>query len=199
MKLFSLLLIFSSLFAYGASPEEIFLKLQQGNQRFAGGQSVHPRREFSHRELLSSSQEPSAIILSCSDSRVPPEILFDQGVGDLFIVRVAGNVVGQIEMESIEFGALALHASVIIVLGHENCGAIDAVLKGKTQDIKAIASLIQPAITKESSLENAIKANVSHVVKQLKTHPLLGRLVEEKKLMVVGGYYNLSSGTVTFL
>ena len=91
-------------------------------------------------------QKPFAIILGCSDSRVSPEILFDQGIGDLFIVRVAGNVAGPVELDSIEYAALYLKSSLVLVLGHENCGAITAVLDGQTKEIEHVADLIAPAI-----------------------------------------------------
>lgn len=189
------------------SPPEALLKLQRGNQRFATDNPVNPRRLTSHDDLLLSKQEPFAVILSCSDSRAPVEILFDQGIGDLFVVRVAGNVVGPLQMESIKFGTLYLHASLIVVLGHENCGAVQAVLRRQTCDIEGIASLIEPAVKQAEEktlvskdlLENAVKDNVLNVVETLQRHEVLSKLVLEKKLMIVGGYYNLQSGIVTFL
>jgi carbonic anhydrase len=189
------------------SPPEALIKLQRGNQRFASDNPSNPRRLTSHDDLLSGKQEPFAVILSCSDSRAPVEILFDQGIGDLFVVRVAGNVVGPLQMESIKFGTLYLHASLIVVLGHENCGAVQAVLRRQTKGIEGIAALIEPAVKQAEEdtldskdlLENAVKDNVLNVVAHLEKHEVLSKLVSEKKLMIVGGYYNLKSGIVTFL
>ena len=202
----SLFLFFGSLFGQEGhfTPEAALKKLKEGNLRYANDELLHPRRDLVRRELTFSRQEPFAIILACSDSRVSPEILFDQGIGDLFIVRVAGNVVGPVELDSIEYAALYLHSSLIVVLGHENCGAVEAVLKGKTKDIETIAALIEPAIKQSAveqgnRLENAIKDNVENVVSSLKSSPPLSRLISEKKLQVVGGYYNLRTGIVSFL
>ena len=179
-------------------------RLIEGNKRFVKGESTHPNRDEERRLETAEQQTPFAIIVGCSDSRVSPEILFDQGLGDLFIVRVAGNVVGPIELDSIEFSALYLHSSLIFVKGHENCGAVTAVLDGKTKDIEAVASLIEPAIkqseTQEGNrLENAIKDNVLNVVAQLKKAPALQKLIKSKKLVVAGGYYHLRTGEVELL
>ena len=184
-------------------PEISLERLIQGNQRFMTDTSTHPDRTAERREELTAKQEPFAAILGCSDSRVSPEILFDQGIGDLFIVRVAGNVVGPIELDSIEYSAIYLHSSLIVVLGHEDCGAVKAVMAGQTKDIEAVASLIEPAVKKAEKqpgnrLENTIKSNVDSVVEQLKKSPALQQLIKEKKLLVVGGYYNFHSGKVEF-
>ena len=185
-------------------PETNFQRLIEGNQRYTQGTLKHPNRYQESRSLTVTTQEPFAIILGCSDSRVPPEILFDQGIGDLFTVRVAGNVAGPIELASIEYAALYLGSSVLLVLGHKNCGAVKAVLDGNTQDIEPIAQLINPAVKKAqsepgSTLENAIKDNVDHVVNQLKDVPLIKDLIQKKKLIVAGGYYDLATGKVEIL
>jgi carbonic anhydrase len=121
-------------------------------------------------------------------------------VGDIFEVRVAGNVVGPIELASVEYSAKFLGSSVIFVLGHENCGAVKAVLSGQTKDIEPVADKIIEALSgknkSEISLENAIKANVRNVVNQIKSHGPISKLINEKKLEVVGGYYRLESGKV---
>lgn len=208
MKLiFSTLLFSSILFAQdkgSVSPSEGFTRLMEGNGRFVKGNLEHPDRDKERRTQTAARQRPFATILGCSDSRVPPEILFDQGVGDLFIVRVAGNVVGPIELASIEYSVIYLGATVLLVLGHENCGAVDAVLQGTTKDIEPIAELIIPAVTiaktePGSTLENAIQENVENVVKQLEGVPVLAKLIKEKKFAVVGGYYDLISGKVKIL
>jgi carbonic anhydrase len=186
------------------TPEKALEILMSGNDRFATDRSLHPDRTSERRKETAQVQEPFAIILGCSDSRVSPEILFDQGIGDLFIVRVAGNVVGAIELDSIDYSALYLHSSLILVLGHQNCGAVTAVVNGNTRDIEAVASLIQPAAYKtrlepENRLENTIRENVRIVVKQLRSSRVISKLIQEKKIDVVGGYYNFQSGRVELL
>lgn len=173
--------------------------LMEGNERFISEKSLHPNRIGERRLETADLQTPFAAIVGCSDSRVPPEILFDQGLGDLFIVRVAGNVVGPVELDSVEYSCLILHSSLVLVLGHENCGAVKAVLAGQTQDIEAVADLIKPAVKNATSLESAIKANVKSVVEQLRKSPVLAKLMDQKKLVVAGGYYNFHTGKVELL
>jgi len=179
-------------------------RLIEGNKRFVENKSLHPNRSLERRQQTASKQEPFAIIVSCSDSRVPSEILFDQGIGDLFIVRVAGNVIGPLEVASIEYSVLYLHSQLIFVLGHENCGAVQAVLAGTTKNIEPIASLIEPAVKTTAQmpgnhLENAVKKNVQRVVEYLQDKPLLKELIAEKKLLIKGGYYNFHTGKVELL
>lgn len=194
----------SSLLAQTYTPELALNKLKDGNMRYANDLLLHPRQDLVRREATVLSQTPFAVIVGCSDSRVPPEIIFDQGVGDLFIVRDAGNVVGPVEKDSIDFGIHYLKASLIVVLGHENCGAVTAVVEGKTENIEAVAHLIQPAVYETrgegpNRIEKAIKANVLHVVEELKRNPDFTSLLEQGKLKIVGGYYNLGSGIITWL
>jgi carbonic anhydrase len=186
------------------NPDEALNTLVEGNERYVQDQLISPRRDAIRRESTVSRQNPFAVILTCSDSRVPPEILFDQGVGDVFVVRVAGNVAGPLETESIEFAVKYLGSVLVMVLGHENCGAVNAVLKGTTKDIESIATLIQPAIKmaqrqKGNRLENAIIDNVESVINKLKNNALLSQYIQEEKLKIVGGYYNLASGKVTLI
>lgn len=186
------------------TPQKALDTLMEGNKRFTEDASKHPDRTAERRLETELKQEPFAVILGCSDSRVSPEIIFDQGIGDLFIVRVAGNVVGPIELDSIEYSSLYLGSSLILVLGHENCGAVKAVLDGTTQDIEAVAYLIQPAIDSVKDqpgnpLENGVKANVKMVVDQLKKTRVLSELIAQKKLAIRGGYYDLASGKVILL
>lgn len=197
------------------TPDEAFKALMEGNKRFMELNSSCPDRSAERRLETFEKQEPFAIILGCSDSRVAPEIIFDQGIGDLFIVRVAGNVAGAVELDSIEYALTQLKSSFVMVLGHANCGAIQAVLAGKTRDIESVAELIQQGVKTENTsptdliqqelaydkgakaeLEAATKANVMHVVAQLRRSPIIKQLIEEKKLDVVGGYYNFLSGQV---
>jgi carbonic anhydrase len=186
------------------SPQKALETLMEGNRRFVNDSSTHPNRAVERRQETAGLQEPFAVILGCADSRVSPEIIFDQGIGDLFVVRVAGNVMGPITLDSIEYSALYLHSTLIMVLGHQNCGAVSAVLQGNTKDIENVAMLIQPAIeeslTQEGDrLENAVKDNVRNVVKALSRTSVLSKLLAEKKINIVGGYYNFHSGEVELL
>jgi len=182
------------------TPTKAFQRLMEGNRRYVKGDLLHPNRDEERRMQTAQAQKPFAVVLGCSDSRAPLEILFDQGIGDLFVVRVAGNVVGPIELASIEFSALYLGSSVLLVLGHQNCGAVQAVLEGKTKDIEPVASLIAPAISKEkASLKEAVEANVRYGVRHVKDVPLIADLIKKKKFAVVGGYYDFTSGKVEIL
>lgn len=183
------------------TPDEALQLLIEGNARSASDSMLHPNRSVERREAIVSQQNPFAIIVGCADSRAPPEIIFDQGLGDLFIVRVAGNVVGPIELDSIAFAAKYLGASLIMVLGHQNCGAVTAVLNGQAESIEKIADLITPAFKnkKDLSIETAVKANISYVVNSISSTPFFGNMVEKGTLKVVGGYYDLGSGLVTLL
>ncbi len=189
-----------------STPQQALEKLMAGNERYVSGKTVHPNQDLFRREGLVKSQAPFAVIISCSDSRVSPEVIFDQGLGDTFIVRIAGNVMGTIVTESIMFGADALKAPLILVLGHSNCGAIKAAIEGgnATRDIPEVAKQLAPALkvtpTKDTPrLEQVIKTNVEYVRDRLRAMPLLAQLVREKKLMIVGGYYDLENGKVSLL
>lgn len=181
------------------NPQEAIDRLKQGNGRYAKDETVCPDRHEERRLSLVSKQAPFAAIVGCSDSRVSPEIVFDQGSGDLFVVRVAGNVVGDVELASIDFSALVLGASVIVVLGHQNCGAVQAVMDHQTADIQAVANLISPSIANKPTLRDATIANVNNMRDKILKHAPLAKLFADKKLQVVGAYYNLESGVVEFL
>lgn len=209
LKIFFVLLSISlggvTLQAGEVNPESALQRLIEGNERYVNDKLLHPDRTRFRRESLTLSQEPFATIVGCSDSRVSPEIVFDQGIGDLFVVRVAGNVVGPIELDSVDFSAQVLGSSIILVLGHENCGAVKAVLDGQAQGIPAVAELIEPAVIKAKNiqggnpLENAVKTNVRQVVQHLQNSSIIKQFIQDKKITVVGGYYNLGSGKVEFL
>jgi carbonic anhydrase len=183
------------------TPNEALSILIQGNERSASDQMLHPNRTIERREAIASQQNPFAIIVGCSDSRVPPEIIFDQGLGDLFIVRVAGHVVGRVELDSMEFAVKYLGASLIFVLGHENCGAVTNVLNGNTTEIEAIADLMKPAFEDmgELTVEEAVKCHVNYTVNYILGTDYLGNKALLGDLKIVGGYYNLSSGRVSLL
>jgi carbonic anhydrase len=190
-----------------SSPIDFALeRLMEGNLRYVKGEPLNRDRDQTRRDETAKKQEPFAIILGCSDSRVSPEIIFDQGIGDLFIVRVAGNVVGAVELESIEFSVLHFHSAVILVLGHKNCSAVKSILDGhiKEEGIVAIAKLIQPAVEQAKKLpgnliENAVKMNVELEVKRLQNNPVIQEAIRQKRVQVVGGYYDLETGRVELL
>ena len=190
--------------AVDSAPESSLKRLIEGNKRYVEGKLLHPNRSQESRELSAIAQRPFAVIVGCSDSRVGPEMLFDQGIGDLFTVRVAGNVVGPLELDSVEYSVIYHQAALVLVLGHENCGAVDAVLHGTTKDIENIAVLLEPAVEASKSqkgdpIENAVKTNVIMVVDQLKKSPVLEKAESQGSIMIVGGYYNLRSGEVEIL
>jgi|SRR5579862_901876 carbonic anhydrase len=173
-------------------------QLLQGNDRYANDASMKQKEE---RAALVGKQAPIAVVVGCSDSRVPPEIIFDQYLGDLFVVRVAGNVLGPMEMDSIEFAVKTLKVKLIFVLGHQGCGAVNAVLTGEAleDDLSNISPFIEPAVDETKympgdHLENAIKANVKNVMGKLSLE-----LQSSKDLTIVGGYYHLDTGKVDMI
>lgn len=185
------------------TPDQALQELMKGNQRFVSGKRTNPHQDRARLAEIAKTQKPFAAILSCADSRVPSEIIFDQGFGDLFICRVAGNVVTPEEMGSLEFGTLVLGAKVLMVIGHERCGAVDATIKGAQVpgQIASLLDAIKPAIKDSGSqtgdqLENAVKANVLYQIGKLKKSPVISQLIQEGKLKVVGGYYDLDTGAI---
>lgn len=180
-------------------------RLLNGNKRYVNGKSRHPNRSEERRKEIYSKQTPYCVIVGCSDSRASPEIIFDEGLGDLFVVRVAGNVVSKIELESIEYSALYLNSKIILVLGHENCGAVDAVLQSKTGDIEQIAQFIEPAVQhakegeKNNVLKNAIINNAINMKKFIEKAPKIAQLIEDKKIKVFAAYYNFKTGVVELI
>src|SRR5437660_7530549 len=190
------------------APAEAISKLKEGNGRYTNGNLQHPGQTTERRTELSKSQHPFAIIVSCSDSRVPPEIVFDQGLGDLFIFRVAGNVIDDHGLGSIEYAVDHLGVHLIVVLGHQSCGAVQAAketiaAKGKAPGhIESLVTAIKPAVeaTAKDDLETTIKANVKNVVQALRSStPILKAKVDSGEIQVIGGYYSLDTGAVTFL
>ena len=184
-------------------------ELTQGNNRFATQHLRHPHQDRSTRKVLATEQHPFAAILSCADSRVPPELVFDEGLGDLFVVRVAGNIVDDAVIGSLEYAAEHLHVPAILVLGHTGCGAVDATIKGGEANthIQSLVKAIQPAVDAASHdheagtlIDKAVRENVRMTVRQLQnSEPLLSKLVSEGHLQIVGAVYDLATGTVTFL
>ncbi len=189
------------------SPDEALKKLLQGNERFVAGKRANPNQSQLRLLETSVAQYPYASILGCADSRVPAEIVFDQGLGDLFVVRVAGNVASQTAIGSLEFSSAVLGSQLIVVLGHAKCGAVVAAVKGDPLPgrIGVFVEEIKPAVEsvrqKTGDLEkNSIIANIQYQVKKLpETSTILGGLLKEGKLKIVGGIYDLSSGKVTLV
>jgi len=181
--------------------------LKDGNTRFIGGKSIKPHQDLQRIKEVSSSQKPFAIIVGCSDSRVPSEIIFDQGLGDLFIVRTAGQVSSFASWGSIEFGNAVLGAKLIVVMGHTKCGAVAAACKipDVPGHIVTLINAIKPAaqMAKKQTgdeIENAVKINVAMQVQQLQNmEPVLSKAVQSGALQIVGAVYNLESGKVDFL
>lgn len=185
-----------------STPKEALKRLMEGNKRFMQDKSLCPERNETRRLATVQKQKPFAVVLGCSDSRVPPEFAFDQGIGDIFVVRIAGNVVSKLEMESVEYSAIYNDSSVIVVLGHQNCAAVTAVLENKTHDIESIAELIKPAVYRakykkenaELTLKDAIIINVQNSVARIKRNRVISKLIDKGKIMVVGAYYDLATG-----
>ena len=190
------------------APAEALSRLSEGNKRFFSGKLEHPRQTFDRRAELAQSQAPFAVILSCADSLIVPELTFDQGLGDLFVVRVAGNIATDEELGSIEYAVQHLGSRLIVVLGHERCGAVKAAPDTIAADeqppahIDSLVAAIKPAVdaTATADLETTVKANVANVVKKLQTsEPVLKAMVEKKEVVVRGAYYDLHTGMVGFL
>ena len=190
------------------APAEAISKLKEGNGRYTSGNLQHPGQTAERRTELAKTQHPFAAIVSCSDSRVPPEIVFDQGLGDLFVVRVAGNVINDEGMGSLEYTVDHLGTRLILVLGHQSCGAVKAAretiaAKGKAPGhIESLVTAIKPTVeaTAKDDLDATIKANVKNVVQALRSStPILKAKVDSGEVKVIGGYYSLDTGAVTFL
>lgn len=193
-------------------------KLMDGNKRYLAGQSTcgwtHTPTDAQRRKQLANMQKPFAIILGCSDSRVPPEIIFDQRLGDIFVIRVAGNLLDDVVLGSIEYAAkyLAAPTPLIFVLGHEKCGAIMAAVQAKesgvrfNNNISSIVNKLSSVILKTKKIpgqdfvDDVIINNIKKIVSQLKSSsPILKEAVSNNDLMIVGGRYDLDTGKVTLI
>lgn len=190
----------------GITAEQALQKLMDGNARFVSGDVEHPNQSAERRAEVVSGQHPFAIVVGCSDSRVPPEIIFDQGIGDIFVIRTAGQVLDDAALGSIEYGAEHLGVPLVVVLGHDSCGAVKATVEGGEAQghIANLVEAIQPAVDEarneasEDELLNAsIDINIKNIVDQLETsEPILSDLVEKGELTIVGARYHLDSGEV---
>ncbi len=191
--------------------------LRDGNQRFVDNQSTQPLTTHDRRAALVAGQEPFAIVLGCSDSRVPAELVFDQGFGDLFVIRVAGNVVAPSQVGSVEFAAARFGTRLVVVMGHSQCGAVTATVEDvlgrgsrQSRHLRSIVDRIRPSVQSvlagrgetnhELLLSEAVRANVRASVDHLRHgSELLEELIRHDGLMVVGAEYSLDTGVVTFL
>lgn len=183
-------------------------ELLMGNENFQ--KDVRKNQNFEHqREEQAKGQKPNYIIVTCSDSRVAPELLFDSGLGELFVVRTAGNVVDSVCLGSIEYAAEHLHSQYVIVLGHTSCGAVTAAMQGETESayINSIIKYIAPAVktaknkkgTKDKMLMNAIEENVYNQVKNIRKSPIIKELEKEGHITIVSAIYDIASGEVKVL
>lgn len=180
--------------------------LLDGNQRFVAGRMDHPNQSPARRDEVAPAQHPFAAVLSCSDSRVPPEIIFDRGLGDLFVVRVAGNVATQITVESLDYSVKHLGVRVVFILGHTKCGAVTAAVLGHDEegDVGPMLSELKPAVESSKKdtgdpVENAIRENVLLVMEKLAQSPELAAMVKSGELRIIGGVYDLSTGKIEML
>ncbi len=215
--IFSLVLMASMLgnagacFAHGSnnlSADEAMKKLIEGNARFVTLKEQHPDDTKERRQEMLKGQHPFVVILSCSDSRVPPELIFDQGLGDIFEIRNAGNVLDEHVIGSIEYAVMHCGVKLIVIMGHQDCGAIAATLSGKseTKYIKSLEDSILPAIEDckkqgvDVNSDNVVKAHVMQDIDELMSQDSdLVKYMKENKVKILPAYYHLDTGKVDFL
>ena len=189
------------------TPREALGLLKAGNDRFARNASSPVSLSVNRRRELADAQHPMAIVLSCADSRVPPEFVFNVGLGDLFVIRTAGEVIDRSILATVEYGAEHLHIPLLVVMGHESCGAVKAAAESKSAApspnldylLKAIQAARRPSTQERDEIKTLVLANVEQVINDaMAKSTLLQRLVDEGRLGVVGAYYELVSGRVIF-
>ncbi len=187
--------------------EQALQLLLEGNQRFVAGKLERPNQMPVRRAEVAKGQHPFAAVLACSDSRTPPEIIFDRGLGDIFTVRVAGNVADQVVIESLDYSVKHLGVRVVMVLGHRRCGAVIAAVEGHeeaNEDVGPMLRELKPAVQASRGMpgdpvENAVRENVKLVVKNLAASRELSAMVKSGELKIVGGIYDLDTGTIEML
>lgn len=192
--------------ATGMPADQAMAVLLEGNARYIVHKETHPDASLERRHELLKGQHPYAVIVGCADSRVPPELVFDAGLGDLFVIREAGNVVDNIVLGSIEYAVEHLGVKLVVVLGHESCGAVTAAV-GHTKEahITSIVKAIQPAVAASKGqpgdpVHNCVLANARHVAKQIRTSaPILAKANAHGEIKVVAAIYEIDSGKVTVL
>jgi carbonic anhydrase len=196
---------------------EALARLREGNRRFVADEpEARANGSRGHRASLAAGQEPFAIVLGCSDSRVPAELVFDQGFGDLFVIRVAGNIVAPSQVGSVEFAAVRFATRLVVVMGHSQCGAIGAAMEELTgtsttqsRNLRSIVDRVRPSVEtvlahgghddSQAVIAEAVRANVRASADHLRHgSELLERLIHEDGLIVVGAEYSLETGVVTF-
>jgi len=193
------------------TPEEAIQELKRGNERFFGGATHRPEVSAFERRAQIITQTPFAVVLGCSDSRVPIEIVFDQGLGDLFIVRVAGQIVDAATLGSIEYAVTHLKCHLVVVMGHEGCGAVRAALLSEEQiaaeaeHIQYLIQHIRPAVRQlprirdeKARMREAVVSHIRHQVHYLRQNPVIQAGVQKGQLAVIGAFYEISSGAVDF-
>jgi carbonic anhydrase len=189
------------------TPDQALQRLLEGNQRYAAAKPAYPNATADRRIQLAQGQHPFSIVFSCVDSRVPPELVFDRGLGDLFVIRTAGHTLDDAVLGSIEYGVAELGIPLILVMGHEKCGAVKATLEAiehhtsAPDRIQVLVRDITPAIEQSKgqpgdALDNAVLANTLLTVERLKAAPLLAEALAKGGLKIVGGRYDLDSGAV---
>ncbi len=183
--------------------------LEEGNQRYVSDQVLNQDLSKAKLEnLATKGQKPFAVVVTCSDSRVPPELIFDQGLGDIFVVRVAGNVLDPVGMGSVEYGVEHLKTPLLVIMGHEKCGAVKATVDGGEApgSIGAIVEKIKPLVDKakaagatgDALYEKVTDENIQAVIAAVEKSPVVEELVKEGHLKIVGAKYHLATGEVTF-
>ncbi|MFI1253938.1 carbonic anhydrase [Streptomyces netropsis] len=197
--------------AQPTTPGAAFARLMDGNERWVSGDLQHPDRDPNRRQFVAQEQKPFGSILSCIDSRVPPELLFDTGLGDLYVMRTGGEAIGPVVTGSVEYGPMTSGTPLIVVLGHQRCGAVAAAYKSLRDDkplpgnLQAIVKALQPAYeqaTREGGadpVETMARAQVELTAADLRSNDDLAPLVKKGALAVVGAYYSLDTGKVEVL
>lgn len=189
------------------STEAALARLTEGNQRFIAGALTHPAQSAQRRTEIAQGQHPFAVVLTCADSRLSPEIIFDQGLGDLFVVRNAGNLLDDHVIGSIEYAVEHLHATLVVVLGHTKCGAVSAAVAGGEAPgkIKSIVASLSPAVglarkKPGDAVDNAVRISAKLSAAALaQTEPIVGEFVKAGKIKVLAARYDITSGQVEFL
>jgi carbonic anhydrase len=190
------------------TPDQALTQLLRGNARFVAGRSDHPHQSARWRRAVSrSGQQPSAIVLSCADSRVPPEIIFDEGLGDLFVIRVAGNVLDDVILGTIEYAVEHLHTPLVMVLGYDKCGAVTAAVEGVAinRHVQAVVDALRPALLMAEGqagdpVLTVVDANVRYAVRKLQSSELvLMGACAAGQLRIVGARYSLDTGEVRII
>jgi carbonic anhydrase len=188
------------------SADAALARLLEGNRRYVKHKEEHPDESMARRKELIAGQHPFAVILGCADSRVPPELLFDEGLGDLFVIRVAGNVVDDAILGSIEYAVEHLHTNLIVVLGHESCGAVSAAVHGENSSghLNTIVDSIQLSVKETANMSgdkihNCVIANVRRVARQIRESEPVLKQHAGNGLKVVSADYALDTGVVSLL